>query len=887
MKSIIKIIGVLFILLIIGIIAVPFIFKDDIIDLLKQSTNENLEATVNFTDVDLSLLNSFPDLSVDIKELSVINKKPFEGDTLFYTKSLKLTLDLLSVITDKTTEVKRILINSPIMYLYIEKDGTTNYNITKKQKTKSQNKENAFAVKLKEYSISNGTIIFINKKNDIVITLKNVNHKGKGDFTQDDFLLNTNTTAEELTYEFMGIKYLNKVKAKLDMDLAVNLPKFKFEFKNNDLILNNLNIKFNGMIAMPKDDIDMNLTFQTQGSNFKDFISLLPAVYKNDFASIKSSGKMKIEGKVTGKLTDTKIPAFNINIDIKNGKIKYPDLPSSLNNVNLLCNITNNDGIKDHTIIDINKFNMKFGNEPFDAELLITNPVSSPNINTKIKTKINLANIKKALKLNNINTLQGMLNANFSAKGNIATMQNNYENINAVGNFHLSGFVYTAKDLPEKINIQDAALNFTPKNVKLVKLNLKIGESDIQANGTLRNFISYFLTKNVLHGDLNLTSNYFNFNPYITEEKKQTGKGDENKLTAVNIPENIDFNLNAKFKKILYDNLTINNTSGNIQVSKGKVLLNNLNMNLLNGKLIASGYYSKTLQKEKADIDFNLNIKNFNIKKLYDKFISIQTIAPIAKYIDGSFSSTLKLNSNLNNNLMPVWKSFFSKGILKIFTAEVKNFKPLEQLGSLLNLKEISNPKIQNLNPGFEIKNGRFFISPIQFRIANYNAVISGSNGIDKTIDYKLTLDIPAKKLKNQANNAIAALVGKNINLVNVSTIKVNAIIGGTIEKPVIKTSAGDVVKNVATDIVNKAEKKIKDEAKKKIDEAKAKAKAEAEKLKAEAKTKAEKLKKEAERKIKEEKRKLEEAAKKKKEELKKKLEEEAKKKLKNIFGGG
>ncbi len=35
-------------------------------------------------------------------------------------------------------------------------------------------------------------------------------HTGKGDFTQDDFILNTETSVEELTIEKGGIKYLKQ-----------------------------------------------------------------------------------------------------------------------------------------------------------------------------------------------------------------------------------------------------------------------------------------------------------------------------------------------------------------------------------------------------------------------------------------------------------------------------------------------------------------------------------------------------------------------------------------------------------------------------------------------------------------------------------------------------
>ncbi len=316
--------------------------------------------------------------------------------------------------------------------------------------------------------------------------------------------------------------------------------------------------------------------------------------------------------------------------------------------------------------------------------------------------------------------------------------------------------------------------------------------------------------------------------------------------------------MQSNFGKLIYDNLELTNVSGQIIIKESKVSLENLNMNLLDGSLSGNGYYAKTEYQDKPDIQFNLGIKDFNIKKTYDKFVSVKQFAPIAKYIDGSFSSNLKMRTTLDNTLMPVWETFFSNGSLNLKSAEIKNFKPFTKIGSILSLQELSNPKIQNVNPSFEIKNGRFYVNPVEFKVANYNVEFSGSNGIDQSLDYVMNIEIPAENLKNQANKSISSLIGKDLNLVSASSVKVKALIGGTVDSPNISTSASDVAKDVASNVVEQVKAQVVDQAKAKADSIKAAAE-----------------------------KKLQEEAKKKEEELKKKLEEEAKKKLKNIFGFG
>ena len=84
-KKILKGLGIFLLVAIIALAAAPFLFKDKIKQLVLKSINENVDANVAFEDVSLSLFKSFPRANVTIDKLSIINKAPFEGDTLFYS----------------------------------------------------------------------------------------------------------------------------------------------------------------------------------------------------------------------------------------------------------------------------------------------------------------------------------------------------------------------------------------------------------------------------------------------------------------------------------------------------------------------------------------------------------------------------------------------------------------------------------------------------------------------------------------------------------------------------------------------------------------------------------------------------------------------------------
>jgi len=99
-KKALKILGILIVVLIIGIISVPLLFGGTIKDKIRYLVNEHVHAKVDFEDVDVSFLRSFPKASVIIDELSIINFAPFEGDTLAYVKKISLDMSIRELFKD-------------------------------------------------------------------------------------------------------------------------------------------------------------------------------------------------------------------------------------------------------------------------------------------------------------------------------------------------------------------------------------------------------------------------------------------------------------------------------------------------------------------------------------------------------------------------------------------------------------------------------------------------------------------------------------------------------------------------------------------------------------------------------------------------------------------
>jgi hypothetical protein len=836
MKKVLISIGILFLLLIAIIIVAPIIYKDKIVALVKKSANEQLNAQVNFGKFELTLIRNFPNITICLNDLSIVGTQPFEGDTLTYAKEFAISLDLMSVISGSKIKVKSIKIDEALINLMVLKDGKVNWDIMKPSPASTgETPPSDYQIALNSYEVTNSTIRYNDQPGGMRVSLQQVNHSGHGDFTQDLFTLSTNTTIEKTNVWYGGLHYLNNVKSALTADLDIDMRKSKYTFKQNELKLNDLSLAFDGYVAMPGSDILMDIKFKSGTNTFGSFISLIPAIYYNDYKQLKSSGSLAFEGFVKGTYNEKEIPGFNIKLAIKDGMFQYPSLPAAVKNVQVDLDVTNPDGVPDHTVINLKRLHVEMGSDPFDAHMYVSTPVSDANIDAAAKGKINLGNIQKIIPLEKGTLLSGILLADITAKGRMSSIEKKqYENFTAAGSVAIAGMTYNSNTYPQGVTINQFLLTFNPKNVTLNNCDLKTGSSDLKANGTLDNFLPYFFKDETLKGALTINSTQININELMAsspESTETTATIDTQSFTVVEIPANIDFNLTTAIGKVIYDDLQLQNLQGNISMQKEILQMNGLTFNTLGGSVKMNGMYNSANPKE-PEMDYNLVVSNIDIQQAAKTLETLQKMAPITERCTGNVSASFTIAGSLDSHMQPLLNTLSGGGTLKTGKVVLSNFEPVSKMADVLKMPQYKQLSLNDVNLSFKFKDGRVAIVPFETTLAGTKAKIEGSNGFDQTIDYTVNLSIPQSQMGPQASGVMNNLVASANKATGTSfsipdPVNVKVLIGGTVTNPVIKTG----LKDAAMSITESVKEEVQELVEEKIEEGKEMAKAEADKL--------------------------------------------------------
>ena len=787
MKKTIKWIGIILGVLLLFLILAPFLFKDKIIAKIKTEANNKLNAKFDFGNFDLSLIRCFPNLSINIEKLSIINLAPFNGDTLIYAGTFGLTVDIMSVISGSEIKIKKVDLTDPVLNFLVNKDGKTNWDIAKPSATtpKETEKPSSFKATLQEYSIKNGFILYDDQTMPFTLRLEGLDHAGTGDFTQDLFILSTKTHIKKTDLAYGGTNYISHTAAAIEADLDMDLKNMKFTFKENKILLNELQLGIDGWVAMPDTNIDMDLKFNAAKSDFKKFISVIPVVYSQNFKDLKSSGKMSLDGFIKGRFNGKSMPGFGINLAIDNGMFQYPSLPSSVKNVFVELKINNPDGVPDHTLINLSRLHVEMNGDPFDAKLILKTPVSDPDIDAFMKGKIDLAGIQKLVPLESSTSLTGIITADVTAKGHMSSVEEKkYEQFNADGNFGITGMNYSSKDMKKPLVINTLSLSFNPSHVILSAFNAKSGRSDFNATGTLDNFLAYALKNETIRGTINLNSQAIDLNEFMRADSAASTPGkDTVNQKVLDIPANIDFVLNATIGKLIYQNLVINNVNGKIIIKDKSIRMQDVMMQLLDGNLSLSGGYSSADIKNPF-FDFSLKAKDFDIRKTSEAFITVQKLAPVAKNCSGKFTTEMNVNGDLDNKMSPVMNTLAGSGHITTGVVTVSNFPVFNKIADALKMESWKKMEIPQVSPSFKFVKGRVFVDPFDMNVNGMKVKIAGSNGFDQTIDYTMAAQIPRASFGGAANSILNNLVSnansKGANLSIGDVVPVNIKIGGT-----------------------------------------------------------------------------------------------------------
>lgn len=820
MKKILKIIGIIVGVFILLLALTPLFFKGTLEKLVRNSLAKNVNAKVDWSEMDLSLFSSFPDAALTLKDFSVVNNKPFEGDTLASGKLIELDMGITQLFkkSNEPIKVDAIYLDEAFVNIKIDSLGNANYDIAKKSTNETAeeatSEDDGFTFALSKYELKKARINYLDEATQTFLRLTNVNHTGTGDLSAKLSELDTETEGL-VSLQIEDIEYLKSNKIALDAVFQLDLENQKYTFLENEAKINELPLTFNGFVKVNENNNELDITFKTPSSEFKNFLAVIPEVYVKEISDVKTTGSFTVDGMLKGIVDDTRIPTMDIKINSSNASFKYPDLPKEVRNITIDAQLKNETGLPKDTYVTIGNLTFKIDDELFSANGSIKNLTENALINLALKGTLNLAKIDQVLPIELDQNLTGIFKADLTTIFDMASIEKEqYQNIKSNGNASLTGFTYNDDAFKNELKIDEATIDFVPRTIKLNSFKAASGQTDIDATGTIQNLIPWILAKEDLKGRFNVKSNTFNVNDFMTSEDENNTsrkKSSENNTaslseSSVKIPDFLDATLDFSANKVIYDNITLTNTKGSVAIQEETAKLSDITSNIFGGNIAFSGNVST--KNEVPRFAMNLDLKKVDIGQSFQQLELLKYIAPIAKALEGDINTTLALEGELTKDLTPKLSTLAGNVLAQILTAEVnsQNAPLLSKLGekvSFLNLEKLS---LRDLSTALTFNNGNIEVQPFDFEVKGIKIKAQGNHGLDKTINYQLDMDVPAKYLGGEVTKLLSKLDPEEAEN---TSVKLPIGLNGTITSPTISVDTKAAVTTLTQKLIDKQKEEL------------------------------------------------------------------------------
>lgn len=551
-------VGASVLLLLGALLVAPFFLKDRVIELVERQINERLDATVTFEDVDLSLLSSFPTLTIEVVGMEVAGAGEFEGVTLASVQSFCAGVDFIRLVRDEQLLIESATVDQPEIHLIVNEDEAANYDIVKaadgEAKTKAEDEPAALELRIHRVQITGGRIEYVAPGTEV--SLVGLAHEGSASIEGAKYSGASRTTVESLTVRIGDVRYIRKAKASLDLGTVLHADDERLDVERLEVALNELTGEAEGTIEWRDGQVRLDLRLASgKGQSIRALVSAIPGAYAGDIAGLQASGTYSIRANVKGRLSprDDHAPSFSASLRVRNGKLRDASLPLPLHGIEVAARFKHPGGHLDKMIVDIHRLSVGAGQSHAEGQLSISKPLSNPLLEAALDGRIDLAELSRAYPLSDDAELQGNVGfrLDLAAKGDRVRRLTGWMTATALA--------YLPENEPH-VRVSAASLSFAPRATKVDSLFATYGRSDLRVKGTLSPLTAMLRPNRPVVGNLALDSRFFDLDEFLEAD-------------FVDIPPNLDITIPAKVKKLLYKKLVFPDMRGVVLIKDGEASL--------------------------------------------------------------------------------------------------------------------------------------------------------------------------------------------------------------------------------------------------------------------------------------------------------------------------
>ena len=748
--------------------------KKYLVRMLSEEMSKQINGKVSVGTIDVGVLRSFPNVSMEIKDISIVDSMfSFHHHQFFKGRKVRVSLSLTSLLKGDF-QVKGINITDAQLYIFTDSSGYSNdYLMKSKQRAATAKKPGQIENTISFLKLQNVAIILVDKvKEKLYNGLANHLELKLSD---QDSVIKIKTNADLLIH---GIafntdrgSFLKEKSLKGTFTLLLNKFNKQLSGKNNKIQIAGQRFTISSRFDLEGPEPQFYLSLKSMQLFYALAKTLLPDQIAQSLSIVNVDAPINVTAVIDGPLTGGD-PKINMQWSITNTNLITPF--TSFNSASFTGNFTNhiNDSLprKDpNSAIAISNFSAQWNGLPVFSKHMEIDNLSEPILKADLQSTLPLESLNELLGSGAISLTSGNGSAHLTYEGPL--INNNQANslVNGEINFSDGNIVYNPRNVDLK-NV-NGKLIFNNSRVQVKDLRCDVLNNKILMNGNADNLLSLLNTEpgkviinwNVYSPSLNLSSFIYLLKTRQTTSRKSSGKNKLAKIAAQidDILDQGNINLDIKADKMSYKKFNANGFSAQLSLYPDSYRIKNVNMNVDGGNINLKGLlFNKSNNQHSAN--FSTTLHNIDVNKIFTSFNNFGQTGIEAKNLSGKLDANVIGSFQMNEEGKAYPNSINSTVSFSLKKGALINFEPIQKIQDFIfKRRDFTDIRFAELKNKLEIANEDIKINRMEIASSVIRVYVEGVYSLKGNTD--LSIQIPFNNLKKLDSNYVPENKGVNI----------------------------------------------------------------------------------------------------------------------------
>jgi len=836
-----------------AILAVPVVLVVAALVVLKlMFTEERLKAmviprveaatgrTVAVGDISLSV---FPSIALRMDSVVVSNRRGegFSERPFLSLDGLRVNVRLLPLL-HSSIEVTSLEFDRPVLFLEVNAKNRTNYEDlsggASEQGHAPQAPAPAGAVRQPPASggapaeggaaallvsnlvVRHGAVEYVSHRENYAAGARDLSMTMDVGSEGNTIILAGDAATDSLSYGPVGAPLFSGLHAALVARMKYAVTDDRVSIERGDMVFQSMPLRVSGTVDHVRAAPALDLSIRADSLNIADLLSLIPAEYLKKAEGLRGEGIAHVRIAVTGSVTDSTSAEITGSITAAGASLRYPQLPKPVTDISIVSEFARTAKRQEFRI---GKLTASLGGAPVHMSLTLSN-FTDPSVDCSAGGSLNLATVREFYPLEKGTELGGDVTAEFRVTGKVSAPMA----MRASGSMTLRDVSVSTAASPKPVRKINGTVTFNNDVASAKQLSLVIGQSDMSLSCTVKNYLTLVMGDRkspqctatmALRSSHLYTSDIMASpapggtqsggavppagGPAGKSAGAPPGKVAASGKSAFPLPP-VVIDANAEIGTLTMEKFEFTNLKGILHVANGVVTMQNLSLGAFGGTVVSNGSLDLN-RPDRPTFDLTLNLNGVDANAFLSRFSSF------GQRLSGSLTTSTTLKGALNDTLGLIPDALQGGGKVGVRNGALKGVKVSQSLASQLKLPDLENIQFKDWTNDYTVQNGRLVLKDLTITSSPGQYVVNGSQGLDGTLDYHMTLYLPesaAPKLD------IPGLGGEAVSLFKDQSgrLKFDFNVGGTMDSPKVQLDT-DAARKKAEE---KVKQKLQDAAKSK-----------------------------------------------------------------------